>query len=241
MKNGCGLILAVFLGLLLLMGVVFGESYMIWASLGAIVLYIFISVKVAQSKKLATTGGWPDISISSSKANARQYRKLWLTYPDKYCVLDTETTGLDETDEIIDIAIIDMEGNVLLDTLVKPVGIIPEASTRIHGITASMVKDSPGWADISGMVRNAIGDREVIVFNAAYDIKLIRQTDKICSMTTTPFTAQCLMRNLHVSIGVEKKWPRLAEMAEYYEIDTPKSHRALADCQTTLAVLKASV
>src|SRR5207249_12089207 len=35
-------------------------------------------------------------------------------------ILDTETTGLDDDDEVIQLAIIDMQGNVLLDTLAKP-------------------------------------------------------------------------------------------------------------------------
>ena len=35
-------------------------------------------------------------------------------------ILDTETTGLDAHDEVIQLGIVDMHGNVLLDTLVRP-------------------------------------------------------------------------------------------------------------------------
>ena len=34
--------------------------------------------------------------------------------------LDTETTGLEKTDEIVEISIVDDSGQVLLDSLVKP-------------------------------------------------------------------------------------------------------------------------
>lgn len=39
--------------------------------------------------------------------------------------LDTETTGLDGNAEIIDIALVDRDGAVLLDTLIRPTRPIP--------------------------------------------------------------------------------------------------------------------
>ena len=43
--------------------------------------------------------------------------------------LDTETTGLDEQSEIVEISLIDSDGSVLLDTLVKPLERIPAGAT----------------------------------------------------------------------------------------------------------------
>lgn len=54
--------------------------------------------------------------------------------------LDTETTGLGSTDEIIEISIIDDDGSTLLETLVKPSQPIPADSTRVHGITDADVQ-----------------------------------------------------------------------------------------------------
>ncbi|MCW3664158.1 3'-5' exonuclease, partial [Burkholderia cenocepacia] len=56
-----------------------------------------------------------------------------------FILLDTETTGLDESAEIVEIAVIDDAGNVLLNTLVKPKHPIPNSATAIHGITNAMV------------------------------------------------------------------------------------------------------
>jgi len=58
-------------------------------------------------------------------------------------ILDTETTGLDEHAEIVEIAVIDCTGAVLLDTLVRPAGPIPAEAVEIHGITNEMVVQIP--------------------------------------------------------------------------------------------------
>ena len=62
--------------------------------------------------------------------------------------LDTETTGLDRTAEIIDIALVTNEGAVLFNTLVKPVRPIPAESSRIHGIFDDHVATAPGWEEV---------------------------------------------------------------------------------------------
>jgi len=55
-------------------------------------------------------------------------------------ILDTETTGLDG--EICEIAVIDLTGNVLINTLVKPTTSIPEDVIGIHGISDETVREA---------------------------------------------------------------------------------------------------
>lgn len=50
--------------------------------------------------------------------------------------LDTETTGLSDHHEVCDIAIVDLAGAVLLNSLVKPVKqMIERQASEIHGIS----------------------------------------------------------------------------------------------------------
>ena len=58
--------------------------------------------------------------------------------------LDTETTGLRNSDELVDIAVIDNSGRILLNSLIKPRQSIPRDATAIHGITNQMVLHPPG-------------------------------------------------------------------------------------------------
>jgi DNA polymerase-3 subunit epsilon len=61
----------------------------------------------------------------------------------EYIILDVKTTGLDGDSEIVEIAIIDLDENPLFETLIKPVSLIPEEATAIHGITNEMVENAP--------------------------------------------------------------------------------------------------
>lgn len=73
----------------------------------------------------------------------RQQAREWL----RNCViLDVETTGLDKYAEIVEISIIDEQGHILLNTLVKPLEPIPDDVIAIHGITNEMVASAPSWA-----------------------------------------------------------------------------------------------
>lgn len=61
---------------------------------------------------------------------------------------DTETTGQDRNAEVCEIAIVDEHENVLFESLVKPSKPIPQAATKIHGITNEMVANAPTFAEI---------------------------------------------------------------------------------------------
>lgn len=59
-------------------------------------------------------------------------------------ILDTETTGLGddaEVAEVVELAVIDCAGAVLLDTLVRPSGRVPAEAAAIYGITDAMLAD----------------------------------------------------------------------------------------------------
>ena len=88
---------------------------------------------------------------------------------DQAVIFDTETTGLDEP-EIIEIAIIDTSGNVLMNQRVKPAGEIEAGAQNIHGITPEDLADCPGWADIDEQVLTIFRETSrIIVYNVQFD------------------------------------------------------------------------
>src|SRR5205814_1881064 len=90
-------------------------------------------------------------SIAPTDAERRQARRAagaWaaaIAAHPTAVFLDSETTGLDHQAEIIEIAIVDARGAVLLDTFVRPDSRIPPEVTRIHGIVDAMVAGAPRW------------------------------------------------------------------------------------------------
>lgn len=88
-------------------------------------------------------------------------------------VLDTETTGLHGA-YMVEIAVVAVDGTVLLDTLVDPGMPIPAEATAIHGITDEMVAGQPRFADVLPALTAALIGRRVVIYNASFDRGIVR-------------------------------------------------------------------
>lgn len=81
---------------------------------------------------------------------------------DTVVLLDTETTGVGEDAEIIEIAILDVDGTQLLNTLVRPTQPIPAEATAIHRITDKMVASAPTWPEVApNSSQSLLGERSL--------------------------------------------------------------------------------
>ena len=79
---------------------------------------------------------------------ATQWAHELLERPD-WVILDTETTGLDGSAEIISITVMSSTGEILLDTLLKPSGCIPQDASAVNGITDEGRPCASVYRDIS--------------------------------------------------------------------------------------------
>lgn len=165
----------------------------------------------------------------------------------KYVVLDTETTGLNDG-EIVQIAIVRSSGDVLLDTLVRPVFPIPVDATRIHGITDDMVKDAPMWQEVVEQVKFIVTGENVVVYNATYDRKMMHQSAEKAGIMKIDWksfsTWWCAMSAYAAHWGDwnsyhgNYRWQSLTNACDQQEIAIADAHTALGDALMTLALVK---
>lgn len=150
--------------------------------------------------------------------------------------LDTETTGLESSAEVIEICLIDHEGRVLVDTLVKPCQAIPWRVTQIHGITNEMVAGSPGWAEVWPEVRKAIAHRPVGVYNSEFDVRMLSQTNRLSGIPWQPHDHHffCIMKLYAQFFG--GRWQKLEAAGRQCGLSLPNAHRAQADTRLALEV-----
>lgn len=107
--------------------------------------------------------------------------------------LDTETTGLDRFAEIVEIAILDAVGRVVFDTLVRPISSIPPAASAIHGICDADLARAPTWREVHASVSAALAGRHVIVYNAAFDRRMVAQSCEWHALAAPTPTWSCAM------------------------------------------------
>ncbi|MDP9316258.1 MAG: 3'-5' exonuclease, partial [Chloroflexota bacterium] len=100
----------------------------------------------------------------------------WVLRASNVVLLDTETTGLDHTAEVVEIALLTRRGEVLFDSLIRPVGPIPAAATAIHHLDDAAVAHAPMWAELYPRIAGLLHRRFVVVYNAAYDRRMLEQS-----------------------------------------------------------------
>lgn len=178
------------------------------------------------------------------KLLAADMARFWIQ--ENAIIIDTETTGLSSTDEIVEISALDCRGNVLLDTLVCPAGEISPEAQAVHGISFADTRYSPGFyqvlSDLIGIVHNRI----VVAYNAPFDIRMIHQSAKRHGYAAPRMTSHCAMNNYARFHGEwdqkrnQWKWQSLANAAKQMGITVEgDAHRTLTDCQTTLKLIQA--
>jgi len=158
--------------------------------------------------------------------------------------LDTETTGLNESDEIIEIAIIDNSGILKFQSLVRPTIPIPLSSTRIHGISDSMVRQSPFWNNLWPQVKIHLENRIICTYNADFDMRMMQQTHRKFKL---PWAFDFSFFDIMGLFSVfNHEWDpihrsfrllRLENAGNHFGITIPNSHRALEDTRLARAVL----
>ena len=92
-------------------------------------------------------------------------------------VLDTESTGLADVDQIIEIAIIGIHGTTCLNHLVKATKLSHPKALETHGISqATLDQHGLPWEEILLSLNAVFSDHPVAMFNAVFDTRLIAQT-----------------------------------------------------------------
>ncbi|MDD2370866.1 MAG: exonuclease domain-containing protein [Firmicutes bacterium] len=155
---------------------------------------------------------------------------------DDYIVIDIETTGLSPSfDKIIEIAAIKIKNNEIVDqfkTLVNPGFEITEFIEKLTGINNDMLTCAPYIESVLNDFNIFIGDSFLLGHNVSFDINFLY--DAYMEHLNIPLSNDFIdllriSRREHNDLENHK----LKTLAEYFDIDYSKAHRALEDCIIT--------
>lgn len=168
-----------------------------------------------------------------------QWLRARPTFGIHHVILDVETTGLDPIKhEVIEIAVIDIHGRILINTKIMPENIesaSPEA-LAVNEYTPESWEGSPTWDQVRDRIFEVLDKKQVIGHNVNFDVRFIRamfskrgQAEpairyQMIDTSTLIFEHLQPIWNLEkysLGVVVRRFWPEL------------KAHRALDDAEGT--------
>lgn len=158
--------------------------------------------------------------------------------PEEVIVLDTETTGFREDDEIIQLSGIDGYGREVLNVFLRPEKKTswPQAEAVNH-ISPEMVRNCRTMSESRPHLQNFLNNYKCIVgYNIPFDIKMLNQS----GISTKHMVSVDVMKLYVKHYGVWRNGryaAKLVEAAEHYDYDFG-AHDSLEDVKATLVVLE---
>lgn len=169
--------------------------------------------------------------------NVDQFPKLEL---ENFVIIDTETTGTCKDDEVVELAVVDMNGKTLYQSLFEPFQEMSFWATKVNHITDSMLTGQPGFKTEWPKIVKAVNGRRVLCHNTPFDKNMICKTLALHGGNREE--AEKMFEGSYDSVRIARKHIRasshsLQNCAYYVGITGTELHRADDDCRMTLEFL----
>lgn len=158
----------------------------------------------------------------------------------KLAVFDLETTGLDvKTARIVTacVAVIDQNGQKesVSEWLVNPGVEIPEAASRVHGVTTDVAsrdgaEPAKAVGEIVEHLRSLNKEMPLVAFNASYDFSILQSEAQRYEIE--PLLPRPVIDPLVIDRKLEKFRPgkkNLATLTAIYKVELSDAHNSTAD------------
>ncbi len=159
-------------------------------------------------------------------------------------VVDTETTGASASfgDRVCEVGVVRVEGGRQVDafeSLVNPGRPISPCASAITGITDAMVADAPGFSSLLPRLLPMFRGAVVVGHNISFDLSFLHGEFRRCGQALgAVLLAPVALDTVRIA---RRRFGRggnsLSALASRLGIVPSAAHRAMADAQTTFAVL----
>lgn len=159
-------------------------------------------------------------------------------FNERSLIVDTETVGAGSTTEIVEIAFGDARGEIVFQSLVRPV--FNRINTRLFNqsrFDKEELESAPYWADIFPRVSELVRNRLLIAYNAGFDRRALAAACSRHQHETQERGWRCAMQLVKQVACVKRSLP-LAEACALYNLPGG-THRAAEDVRATYHLLRA--
>src|SRR5690625_2803622 len=153
----------------------------------------------------------------------------------KFVVIDLETTGHSPNDKIIEIGLVVIKTTKTVGeytTLLHPGQAIPTFISNLTGITDEDVKDAPQFIDKANEITNFFNDSYLVAHNVPFDLNFLNDelTDHELNILTNPVLDTVELARI---LFPQAPGFKLAQLADFFQIEHKDPHRALSDAYVT--------
>ncbi len=188
-----------------------------------------------RNKAYISGGLCPYCREEASRASDRNEASEWsqtVLKRDDVLILDSETTDMDG--EIIELAMINLQGETVFNRRFNPISPISQGAQAVHGISAEMLAHEPRFAECAAEVFALLSSAGlVLIYNATFDMARLHQTCKLHGVDMPNFKTDCIMEWYAQYCG---QWSDHHQSYRWQPLGG--GHDALGDCLAALVCLK---
>lgn len=160
-----------------------------------------------------------------------------------YVFADTETTGVTNKDQVVELAFADNTGKMVYHSYFKPtVPMNPEA-TAVSGITNEMLADKPSMKEEWEHIKKVLNGRKFVFYNLGFDERMYRKTCEALGIPKNEVddifkgaTCSMLLYSQYLDIS---PWIKMEEGAHAEGINIVQDHLADSDVNMMVQLLRA--
>jgi len=159
----------------------------------------------------------------------------------EFIVLDTETTGIAVGSRLVEVAALHVKDGVVVrqfQSLVNPEMHIPSIVQGVHGISDAMVAGAPKATPVLADFAKFAAGHTLIAHNASFDFRILQGEYGRVKVATPGCGMYCSLKLARL-VFPEAMNHKLGTLATWLKLPHPPTHRALADCFTTMELLNA--
>ncbi|MCD8083922.1 MAG: 3'-5' exonuclease [Clostridiales bacterium] len=164
--------------------------------------------------------------------------------PDMAVVIQVETTGLGNSDEVVELAISDLGGNLLYNQTFRPYQRVSDGARAVNSISDAELAAAPDFSSEFNRILSVLNGRPVIGHNILFVKRMLEQTAAAhlgAGAVNAVTQAFCMMiDSREVSLEyIHVRSNSLEPLCEMLGMKQPGAHRAADGCRKIIWVLTA--
>lgn len=167
-------------------------------------------------------------------------RYPYLGLPDEFVVIDTETTGIKDTDEVVELSVISSHGEILYHSYYYPDVEVNPFAAKVNHLSKEKLAGNPKFsAEEVQKIVSAINGLPVVGHNISFDARMIVQTAEHYNLSGITAVIVSLTANTYDTMSIAKKHMKadsysLNNLTTMVGITREETHDSTGDCLMTL-------